>query len=151
MGVVQLTSDDIVQGPNIMELLHERYLWMQTAFEKAWEKQSNLVISQTEWKIIGRIEQDGLPVARITKNLHITRQAIHKLIKNLSSKGLIELYQMENNKKERCIALTDLGHECYDIYTSIHSQIEFQIAAHMGLQETEKLKTILQSDWGPDS
>src|SRR5699024_9336635 len=61
---------------NIMEILHERYVLIQTAFQQAWEEQSNLIISQTEWKIIGRLEQGELPVAQITKNLHITRQAI---------------------------------------------------------------------------
>lgn len=148
MGGLHMTLKGMIQRPNMMELLLDRYLWIEAAFEKAWEEQSDLAISQTEWKILGRIERDGLPVARITKNLHITRQAIHKLIKNLSAKGLIELYPMENNKKERCIALTELGHECYDIYTNIHAHIENQIAANIGAGEMESLKATLQSDWG---
>lgn len=148
MGVVHLTSDKAVKGQNLMEILHERYLVMQTALETAWKVQSDLIISQTEWKIIGRIDQGVLPVAHITKNLHITRQATHKLIKNLSSKGLVELYQMENNKKERCIALTSLGRECYNIYKSIHAEIEQQIALNLGTKQIEDLNSIMQSDWG---
>src|SRR5699024_1816586 len=148
MGGLHMTLKGMVQWPNMMELLLDRYLWMQAAFEKAWEEQCNLVITTTQCKILSRIEKHGLPVVRKTKNYHITRQDIHKLIKNLSAKDLIKLYHMENNKKERCIALTELGHECYDIYTNIHAHIENQIAANIGAGEMESLKAILQSDWG---
>lgn len=148
MGVFQMTSDNTLQNQNIMEILHERYVLIQTAFQQAWEEQSNLIISQTEWKIIGRLEQGELPVAQITKNLHITRQAIHKLIKNLSSKKLIEVHPMKNNKKERCIALSTLGKECYTLYTNIHTEIESKIAMNLGTKQTEDLKWMLQSNWG---
>src|SRR5699024_10843886 len=111
MGVFQMTSDNTLQNQNIMEILHKRYVLIQTAFQQAWEEQSNLTMSQSECKIICRLEHGQLPVAQITNNLHLTSQVIHKLTKNHSSKKLIEVHPMKNNKRERGIAFSTLGKE----------------------------------------
>lgn len=143
-----MTSGTTLHDLDLIDLLNERHYYMQSLTQQAWNDKSDVHISNTEWFIMAQIYETELPVSHITKNLDISRQAIHKLINNLSEKGLIEVYKMENNKKERCITLTDFGRQCYDAKASIKSQIEDIIATNLGEEQMITLKNILQADWG---
>lgn len=147
-GVTNMTSDSTILDSVLIDLLSGHHHKIQKALEEAWDNHSDISISKSEWNIIIRIYDKRLPVSHITKSLDISRQAIHKLIKNLSAKGLIEVHKMENNKKERCIALTTFGAECYEKYMDQKIRMENQIIENLGDEQIKMLKTILQLDWG---
>ena len=43
-------------------------------------------------------------IAYISKHVDISRQATHKFIKNLEAKGLVEVQNVENNRRKKYYA-----------------------------------------------
>lgn len=143
-----MAPDAELQKLNLIDLISERHITTRRISEKAWNDNSEFHISNSEWYIMARIYKKQPTIAYVTKNVDISRQAIHKFIKNLASKGLVEVRNVENNKKEKCIRLTAFGEECYEKNEALKVQLENKVAEKIGSDQMEILKDILKSDWG---
>lgn len=147
IGVNRLAPNVELQSLNLIDLLSERHLSTRRITEQAWNEESDIRISNSEWTIMAHIYKQQPTIASVTKNVDITRQAIHKFIKNLSAKGLVEVQNVENNKKEKCIRLTALGETCHEKHEVLKKQLESTIAEKIGSHQLVLLKDILTADW----
>ncbi|MBS4175090.1 MarR family winged helix-turn-helix transcriptional regulator [Bacillus sp. FJAT-49736] len=137
-----------IQNLDLIDLLSERHTLVRKISEKAWNDSSEIYISNSEWYIMARIYKKRPTISYVTKNVEISRQAIHKFIQNLAAKGLVEISNAENSKKEKCIQLTALGNECYEKNEALKSQLENKIAEKIGVEQVKQLKNLLKLDWG---
>ena len=71
---------------------------------------------------IGRLELPN--VTKIAEHMGMTRGAISKMTKKLLTKGLIEKYTLESNKKEVYFKLTDLGKTLFEEHAKRHKRWE---------------------------
>ena len=133
---------------DLIDLLSEHHILLRRITEKLWNDSNDINISNSEWFIIARIYQKQPTISYVSKQVDISRQATHKLIKSLESKGLVVVKNVENNKKDKCIKLTALGEECYEKNESLKATIEKKIADHIGNEQLILLKDILKADWG---
>jgi len=133
---------------DLIDLISERHVLLRRICEKSWNDNSNIHISNSEWYIMARIYKKKTALSYVTKHVDISRQATHKFVKNLESKGLIEITNSTNNNKDKCLQLTPLGEECYEINLSQKATIEQKIAEEIGADKIEILKDILKLDWG---
>src|SRR5699024_12090127 len=108
-----MTLHTIWQDPGLIDLLKQRHHEVQENVQKAWDEKNDLYISDSGWLIMACIYEEPLPMSNVTRQMGITRQAIHKFIKSLCEKGLIDAYDMESNKKEKWVALTRFGKRSY--------------------------------------
>lgn len=132
----------------LFELMKERFLELNELLNNLWLSYSNKSISHSEWSIISQISEQTMFISEVSKNMAISRQATHKLIKQLEEKGIVEIFQNENNKRDKCISLTPLGEQCYKKYMELKKELENNIKEKIGEQNIKSLKTILKSDWG---
>lgn len=144
----RMASSPALQNLDLIDLLSERHTLVRKIAEKAWNEQSEIYISNSEWYIMARIYKKRPTISYVTRNVEISRQAIHKFIKNLSAKGLVEIQNVEDNRKEKCIQLTALGVECYEKNEALKSRLEKQIAESIGVEQVKLLKDLLKLDWG---
>ncbi|WHX40806.1 MarR family winged helix-turn-helix transcriptional regulator [Mesobacillus sp. AQ2] len=135
---------------DLVDLVSERHTLLRKISEKAWNNQSDIYISNSEWYIMARIYKKQPTISYINKNVEISRQAIHKFIKNLAEKGLVEVNNLENNKKEKWIRLTTLGEECYEKNEMLKAGLEKKITEKIGSEQVRLLKEILKMDWNLD-
>lgn len=134
---------------DLIDMISERHVQLRSITEKLWNDNSDIYISNTEWYILARIYEKQQPtISYVSKNVYISRQATHKFIKHLEAKGLVEIKNVENNKKEKCIRLTSLGEECYEKNASLKAALEKKIADKIGMEQISFLKETLKSDWG---
>jgi DNA-binding MarR family transcriptional regulator len=147
IGVKHLISNSELQHLDLIDLLSERHSLVRKISETSWINQSEIHISNSEWYIMARIYKRKPNISYITKNVEISRQAIHKFINKLSEKGLVQVENVENNKKEKCIQLTALGEECYEKNEALKAQLENKIAEKIGTEQVSILKEILKLDW----
>jgi len=143
-----MTSNAELQHLDLIDLLNERHHLVQGISEKEWNEKNSIYISHSEWYILAKIYNKQPAISSITKNVDISRQAIHKLIKNLSAKGLTEVHKMEDNKKEKYIELTAFGKKCYEEKAKHKAQLENEITEKLGEEQVKVLKDILRMDWG---
>ncbi|MBT2738913.1 MarR family winged helix-turn-helix transcriptional regulator [Bacillus sp. ISL-7] len=142
-----MISNAELQNLDLIDLLSERHSLVRSISEKAWNDQSEIYISNSEWYIMARIYKKQPSISYVTKNVEISRQAIHKFIQKLSERGLVEINNVENNKKEKCIQLTALGEECYEKNEALKAKLENKIAEKIGTEQVSILKGILKLDW----
>ncbi|MFZ0579249.1 MAG: winged helix DNA-binding protein [Psychrobacillus psychrotolerans] len=116
--------------------------------EELWNSSNDIYISNSEWFIIARIYNKNPTISSINKQVNITRQATHKFIRSLESKGLVEVNQVTHNKKEKCIRLTTLGEACYEKNESLKAGLEKKIADQIDREKLDVFKEILKLDWG---
>ncbi len=133
---------------DLIDILSERHLLLRRVTEKLWNDSSDISISNSEWFIMARIYKKQPTIAYVSKNVDITRQAVHKFIKSLHSKGLVEVMNVENNNKEKCIKLTSLGEECYEKNAELKASLVKKVADKIGEKQVAFLKELLKSDWG---
>ncbi len=143
-----MNSNSEFQNLDLIDLLSERHGLVRGISEKRWNENSEIYISNSEWYIMARIYKKKPTISYVTKRVDISRQAIHKFIKNLSAKGLVEVKNVENNKKEKCIELTALGEECYEKNENLKAKLENEIAEKIGTEQVKTLKDLLKSEWG---
>ncbi len=139
--------DTPLQNLDLIDALSERHIQLRSITEKLWNDTSDIYISNSEWFIMARIYKKQPTIAYVSKRVDISRQATHKFIKNLESKGLVEISTLENNRKDKCIRLTKLGEECYEQNELLKANIEKQITDSIGHEKVKLLKEILKSDW----
>ena len=133
---------------DLIDLLSERHLLLRRITEKLWNDSSDIHISNSEWFIMARIYKKQPTIADISKSVDISRQAVHKFIKSLQSKELVEVMNVKNNNKEKCIKLTLLGEECYEKNAALKAALVKKVADKIGEKQVAFLKDLLKSNWG---
>lgn len=140
--------DSKFQNLDLIDLISERHVQLRSITEKLWNDNSDIYISNSEWFILARIYEKKQPtISYVSKHVDISRQATHKFMKQLAAKGLVEIKNVENNKKEKCIQLTSLGEECYEKNESLKAKLVEKIADQIGAEQLSFLKEIFKSDW----
>jgi len=137
-----------LQHLDLVDILSERHFLLRSITEKLWNESSKIYISNSEWFIMARIYKKQPTIAYVSKNVDISRQATHKFIKNLESKGLVEIHNIEHNKKEKSVRLTSLGEECYEKNEALKATLEKKIEEKIGTENLSLLTEILKLDWG---
>ncbi|MGX9135689.1 MarR family winged helix-turn-helix transcriptional regulator [Rummeliibacillus sp. JY-2-4R] len=139
--------DSKIQHLDLVNLLSERLFQVRNATEKLWSDQSDLYISNSEWFIMSKIYKEPQTIAYVSKHVNFSRQATHKFVKRLEANGLIEIRNVENNKKEKSLHLTKLGEECFEKNEALKTTIEKELAERIGIENISVLKEILKLDW----
>lgn len=133
---------------DILDLLSKRHMNLRKKVEHMWNATNKIKISNSEWLIISHVYKQEPTIATVTKQLDITRQATHKLIKGLEEKGIMEVHNALHNKKDKCVTLTIFGESIYEEYAKIKNKLESEISHHIGEEKLQFLKMIISSDWG---
>lgn len=103
---------------DLFDLISERHNMVRKVLGERWSEMSDVSISNSEWYIMTKIYKNQPTISSITKSVQITRQATHKFIKKLEEKGLVNVLNA-NNKRDKCIELTELGERCVEKYNFI--------------------------------
>ncbi|HAK44206.1 MAG TPA: MarR family transcriptional regulator [Clostridium sp.] len=140
--------DSELQSLDLIDLISERHILLRRICQDSWNDNNDTYISNSEWYIMARIYKKKPTLSYVTKHVDISRQATHKFVKNLESKGLIEITNSTNNNKDKCLQLTPLGEECYEINLSQKAALEQKVAEEIGADKIKILKDILKLDWG---
>ncbi len=140
--------EERLQGLDLVDLLSERHILLRKIIEDTWNSNHDIYISNSEWFIMAKTYKKQPTIASISKNVNITRQATHKFVKSLEQKGLVEVGPVENNKKEKCLRLTELGERYHEENEKIRTELVRQIANTIGDEKVKALETILKLDWG---
>lgn len=136
-----------LQNLDFVNLISERHIQLRRITEKLWNDNSEINISNSEWFIMARVYKKQPTISYVTKHVDISRQATHKLIRNLESKGLLKISRLENNKKDKCVQLTELGEQCYEKNEALKASLEKKIIDTIGDEKFGILKEILKLDW----
>lgn len=121
----------------------KEYLEKQDILNKLTESQNLNDFGYSEIHTITAIGDLEKPnVTEIAKELKMTRGAISKITKKLISKGLIESFEIPENKQKVFFKLTDTGKVLYSEHDKRHNEWEERDLQFMNKFSTEQLETI---------
>ena len=132
---------------DFIDLLSERHAQLRQLTETAANVDQESKISSSEWYIISIIGAETYTLSELTALVKLTRQAIHKTIKQLEQKELVVLKAVTGNKKEKCVNLTTLGRDLWQRNQTYQQELEQHIKTTIGVAQFEQLKALLQTDW----
>lgn len=132
---------------DFIDLLSERHAQLRQLTETAANVDQESKISSSEWYIISIIGAETYTLSELTALVKLTRQAIHKTVKQLEQKELVVLKAVTGNKKEKCVNLTTLGHDLWQRNQAYQQELEQHIKTTIGVAQFEQLKALLQTDW----
>ncbi|RHW33446.1 MarR family transcriptional regulator [Lysinibacillus yapensis] len=137
-----------VEQLDLFDLISERHNKVRRLLEEKWNESSDITISNSEWFILAKISGGTHPtIASLAKEVQISRQATHKFIKKLETKGIVEMFYKHNNR-DKFIQLTELGEMCVNKYLLLKKEVEEGISERVGKEQLTQLKNLLKSDWG---
>lgn len=143
-----MANDKSIEGLDLIDLISERHSALRHTIESITSEQiQDVHFSSSEWYLIDKINYEKPTFAELTRKIHLTRQAIHKAIKQLEHKGVVQVEAVPHNKKEKCVNLTALGLQCFEQYVDHKLQLIGHIEAIIGSAQLEQLKQVLQQDW----
>lgn len=132
---------------DFIDLLSERHAQLRQLTETAANVDQESKISSPEWYIISIIGAETYTLSELTALVKLTRQAIHKTVKQLEQKELVVLKAVTGNKKEKCVNLTTLGRDLWQRNQAYQQELEQHIKTKIGVAQFEQLKALLQTDW----
>ncbi|WP_210124354.1 MULTISPECIES: MarR family transcriptional regulator [unclassified Staphylococcus] len=132
---------------DFIDLLSERHAQLRQLTETAANVDQESKISSSEWYIISIIGAETYTLSELTAFVKLTRQAIHKTVKQLEQKELVVLKAVTGNKKEKCVNLTTLGRDLWQRNQAYQQELEQHIKTTIGVAQFEQLKALLQTDW----
>lgn len=134
------------QQLQLIDLMNRKQLLLKNIREEKWEDLSNIPITNSEFYIMSKVYNKEPLISHVARQVHFSRQATHKFIRQLEEKGLVETKYV--NLRDKSIALTDLGEQCYEKHVALKSELEKMIAKEIGEDNVKRLKEILTMDWG---
>lgn len=137
-----------LQQLDLIDLLSEHHVRIRQLCNELWNKKHDIYISDSEWLIMAISYNKQPTISSITKKINISRQATHKIIKNMENNGLVEVNKLEDSNKHKCLRLTLLGERYYRENELIKEAIEKHIVETIGLDKVNQLKELLKLDWG---
>lgn len=132
---------------DFIDLISERHAQLRQLTETAVNVGQESKISSSEWYLISIIGTETYTLSELTSLVKLTRQAIHKTIKQLEHKELVVLKAVTGNKKEKCVNLTAIGRDLWQLNRTYQQELEHHIKTTVGAAQFEQLKALLQTDW----
>ncbi|MBH1939300.1 MarR family transcriptional regulator [Mobilitalea sibirica] len=129
---------------NLIELINLKYYKFKKMIEKECKNSYNIFITNSEWLVIYLIYGKQPTISEIAQQVNITRQATHKCIKALNSKGIITINNVVNNNKKKCLKLTPLGERLFLENNMFKEAVERDLAEQIGLENLNLLKSLLK-------
>ncbi|MFJ8459004.1 MarR family transcriptional regulator [Lysinibacillus xylanilyticus] len=136
-----------MKSRDVIDLLSERHELLRRLVEEKWNKHHNIYISNSEWRILGRVYKKELMISEVAKDVDFSRQATHKFIKSLEVKGLVKVTNVEHSKKHKAIQMTEMGQDCFEKNEYYKAVIVQQLINTIGEDQVTKLKKILKLNW----
>lgn len=132
---------------NLVDLISEMHKVLRAKVNDRWNENNVEKINQTESHILGILGRESTTVAQLSREINISRQAIHKCVQNLIVRGYLEIENMKGSNKEKLVVLTEKGKICNDEMLHIKSSIEEEICKELGNSSVEILKLLLRKKW----
>lgn len=139
--------DENEQEAHLLLLLGEKYTAMRKKCEQLWNRERAVQISASEWYVLSKINGNQLSISMIARSTDMTRQAAHKYISGLSSKGILKTVEFPENRRDKYVEMTPFGRQCWTQNLQLQLKLEKQIAKSLGDKNMRLLKSLLDLRW----
>ena len=77
----------------------------------------DLGLTSARWQVLGAIDEGPLPVAQISRNMGLSRQAVQRVADELAAGGFVSFAKNPNHRRAKLAGLTQRGRQALDEIT----------------------------------
>ena len=90
----------------------------------------------------------GRPVEELATRVGVSRQAVHKTVRELAELGLVTLRADPSNQSAKLVTLTETSLANIDATIDAFEDIEDELASRIGESLVDNLRLALAYEWG---
>ena len=133
---------------NLKQLLLSRSDWFAREIMSGVRRSEYAYITPAQSRLLATMAGKPTSMAELARRLAISRQAVHKTVAELARRGILEIRDDPERRNAKLIVYTERGRQVNRAGAAIIDRVEDRIAARIGRERLETLKTLLSEDWG---
>lgn len=124
------------------------YYWLEEGVRDYVQAQGHPKFTRSEGMVMANIILGFHRPAEISRELGISRQAIHTTIHQMEQKGIVELVEDPENRRIKLVYLTKQGEQMRNEGLEAMEVILAELGRRIGKRKVNQLAEILSADWG---
>lgn len=134
----------------LRQLLLARSDWMEKRLHAEAERNGYSEITEAMSRLCAHLVGRPVGLSELSRRLGVSRQAAHKLSKEIARLGFVEFIASETDARVLLVRFTQKGWDMADSATRQLEAIEAEIVREIGEEKMETLKTLLAIPWTDD-
>lgn len=139
---------DYGRRANLGWLLMQGFRWFHDGLLIALHTSGWPAITPGQSLLFPQLDPDGTTQSELARRLGVSRQAVHQLVSELVSMGLLEVVQDPSSQRSKLVRLTDSGRDSVKTALATFEVIEERLSARIGDRHVRALRGALEADWG---
>ena len=139
--------EQLVASPpqtNLLPLTLNAFYWVDDSLQNLLKKNGWPDITRFQSQVLTCLGEGLLRTADIARHMSVSRQIVSRSVKELVSLGLLELIEDPLDKRANVITVTAKGKRIIVCAAESLAMIEQELAARIGVQNLQSLRTILE-------
>lgn len=133
--------------PYLRQLLLTRSDWMEKRLYAEAERDGYAEITEAMSRLCAHLAGRPVGLSELSRRLGISRQATHKLSKEIARLGFIEFIASDSDARVQLVRFTQKGWDMAESATRQLEAIETQISQAIGADKLDMLKALLVMPW----
>jgi DNA-binding MarR family transcriptional regulator len=143
------TGEQHLSERHVMTGLVKALDWFDNGLQSALEARGYRRVHRTQSMILVHIARGIVHPADIAREMGSTRQNVHHMAKALIDAGLVVQERDPDDPRRSIYTFARSAARIRGAALEIIEGLEATLAARIGADALEKLRTVLQLDWGP--
>ncbi|HML55029.1 MAG TPA: MarR family transcriptional regulator [Solidesulfovibrio magneticus] len=135
-------------GDALTELVLETFRFNGLLMEASDQRIKHLGITSTLWKVLSALSDAPMPMAKVARNMGLTRQSVRRSVNRLKDKGLVDCSENPDHQRAKLISITANGAILLDEINEIQIEWSNDVASRLEVDKlnltTETMKAIEQ-------
>ncbi len=132
---------------NLRHLLMQRSEWFEERVLQEAEKHGYGFVTPSMNRLFAHMRHRPISISDLARSLGISRQAAHQTLNEAMRHGLVELVHFEGDKRVKLVRFSDKGFQMSAIAAKTIARIEQELASHIGEEDMQTLRRILDKPW----
>jgi len=135
-------------GEALTELVLETFRFNGLLMEASDQRIKHLGITSTLWKVLSALSDAPMSMAKVARNMGLTRQSVRRSVNRLKDKGLAYCSENPDHQRAKLISITNNGAILLDEINEIQIEWSNDVASRLKVDKlnltTETMKAIEQ-------
>lgn len=141
-------SDDVSGPPHLILELIDAFYWFDEGLQNYLRARGWPEITRPQSMLMANLALGLHRPSDIARRLGVSRQAIHVTVGQMVEKGVLDLVDDPDNRRNKLLELTPLGEEMRrDAQQAMRVMVE-ELERRIGARKVAQLRPGLLADWG---
>lgn len=148
---VQLRAPEQAGGESggiALALLNDFY-WIELGIRSYLRSRGNPDFSRADGMVIANITLGHHRPSDIARQLGVSRQAIHRQIRQMKEKGIVDLVDDPTDGRIKLVVITDLARKMNEDGIVAMGMLWKELGRRLGPASLKRAAKVLGADWGP--